>query len=209
MKKGFNILMIVCAALLALSCSKTKSYTDMLKDQKKAIERLKDEKGFVFLKDFPKDSVFKENEFVELENGVYLNIIDKGSSERAVYGTEILYRCTMYYPMDTSYIYLTNSAGLHIIPYYYYIPPTGGYISSNYGPHSNGTSPYSFTYGDYYSSNVGEGLMTPLLYVGHGAKVKLIVPFKRGLPTDNNNGEPAYYEILQYEFAKNLPPDSN
>lgn len=205
MKKGFNILMIVCAALLALSCSKTKSYTDMLKDQKKAIDRLKDKEGFVFLKDFPRDSIFKENEFVELENGVYLNIIDKGTSERAVAGrTKILYRCTMYYPMNTAYIDARDSYSRPITPYGYYLVSDSSYISSNYGPHSNGTSPYSFTYGDYTSSNVGEGLMTPLQYVGDRAKIKLIVPFKRGLPADNSNGEPAYYEILEYKFEKNL-----
>lgn len=204
MKKGFNILMMVCAALLAVSCSKTKSYTDMLKDQKKAINRLKDEKGFVFLKDFPKDSIFKENEFVELENGVYLNIIDKGSSERAVYGTKILYRCTMYYPMDTAYIQMLDASYRPYTPYYYNLPSKDSYVSSNYGPHSNGTSPYPFTYGDYTSYYASEGLMTPLLYVGHEAKVKLIVPFKRGLPTDNNYGEPAYYEILEYKFEKDL-----
>lgn len=201
MKKGFNILMIVCAALLALSCSKTKSYTDMLKDQKKAIDRLKDKESFVFLKKFPKDSVFKENEFVELENGVYLNIIDKGTSERAVAGqTKILYRCTMYYPMDTAYIRYTDSYGYPLSIYY----TTTSYVFSNYGPHSNGTSPFSFTYGDYTSGAAGEGLMTPLEFVGDRAKVKLIVPFKRGLSTDNSNGEPAYYEILEYKFEQNL-----
>lgn len=84
MKKGFNILLILCAALVAISCSKTKSYTDMLKDEKEAIERLIDANDFEILDDFPKDSIFKENQFVKLENGVYLNIIDKGSSERAV-----------------------------------------------------------------------------------------------------------------------------
>lgn len=200
MKKGFNILMIVCAALLALSCSKTKSYTDMLKDQKKAIDRLKDKEGFVFLKDFPRDSIFKENEFVELENGVYLNIIDKGTSERAVAGrTKILYRCTMYYPMDTAYIRATNG-GYAVSPYYTY----PAYVFSNYGPHSNGTSPFAFTYGDYISGNASEGLMTPLQYVGDQAKVKLIVPFKRGFSADNSNGQPAYYEILEYKFEKNL-----
>ena len=91
MKKGFNILLILCAALVAISCSKTKSYTDMLKDEKKAINRLIDENDFEILKDFPEDSVFKENQFVELENGTYLNIIEKGTSQRAVqYKTKIL-----------------------------------------------------------------------------------------------------------------------
>ena len=82
MKKGFNILLILCAALVAISCSKTKSYTDMLKDEKKAINRLIDENDFEILKDFPEDSVFKENQFVELENGTYLNIIEKGTRQR-------------------------------------------------------------------------------------------------------------------------------
>ena len=52
MKKGFNILLILCAALVAISCSKTKSYTDMLKDEKKAIERFIDDKGLEILDDF-------------------------------------------------------------------------------------------------------------------------------------------------------------
>ncbi len=122
MKKGFNILLILCAALVAISCSKTKSYTDMLKDEKKAIDRLIDENDFEILKDFPKDSVFKENQFVELENGVYLNIIDKGTSERAVqYKTKILYRCNVSLS-DGFWLY-------RWIPYYTRIMV----------PHSNGT----------------------------------------------------------------------
>ncbi len=131
MRKGFNVLLILCAALIAVSCSKTKSYTDMLNDEKDAINRLIDTEGLEILKDFPADSVFAENQFVKLESGVYLNIIDKGSDQRAVlYTTKILYRCNVSYPLDSSYISNTP----------YYIP--------NYGPHSNGTSPWVFTYGD-------------------------------------------------------------
>ena len=40
MKKGFCILMILCAALMVVSCDKTKSYTEHLKDERKAIDRL-------------------------------------------------------------------------------------------------------------------------------------------------------------------------
>ena len=84
MKRGFYILLIMCAAIMVVSCDKTKSYTDMLKAQQKAIDRLEKDSGLVFLDDFPKDSIFKENEFVKLEDGVYLNIIEKRNSERAV-----------------------------------------------------------------------------------------------------------------------------
>ena len=65
MKRGFYILLIMCAAIMVVSCDKTKSYTDMLKAQRKAIERLQVDSGLVFLDDFPADSIFKENEFVE------------------------------------------------------------------------------------------------------------------------------------------------
>ncbi|MDD2953767.1 MAG: DUF4827 domain-containing protein [Parabacteroides sp.] len=190
MKKGFNILLILCAALVAISCSKTKSYTDMLKDEKKAIQRFVDDQGFDILDDFPADSVFKENQFVKLENGVYLNIIEKGSSERAVqYKTKMLYRCKLHYIMDKDTL-----------------------VYENYGPHSNGTSPIPFTYGDYSASNpydpsyqwVSEGLQTPLQYVGDRAKVKLIVPFKRGSYSNQSSGQPVYYEILEYIFEDNL-----
>ena len=74
MKKGFYILMILCAALMVVSCDKTKSYTERLKDERKAIDRLIDHEGFKILKNYPSDGVFKENEFVKLDNDVYLNV---------------------------------------------------------------------------------------------------------------------------------------
>ena len=76
MKRGFYILLIMCTAIMVVSCDKTKSYTDMLKAQEKAIDRLRADSGLVFLEEFPTDSIFKENEFVKLDNDVYLNVID-------------------------------------------------------------------------------------------------------------------------------------
>lgn len=201
MKKGFNILLIVCAALLTLSCNKTKSYTDMLNDEKKAIDRLIDREGIEVLKHYPEDGVFKENQFVKLENGVYMNVIDSGTGQRAVLNkTKVFYRCIAFYPLDSTYLLRANSLGL-ITPYWLY-GNRDTYRSVNYGPNSNGTSPYSFTYGDYNSEYISEGLIAPLEYVGHNAKVKLIVPFKRGLSIDNGNGQPIYYEILHYKFEE-------
>ena len=120
----------------------------------------------------------------------YLNIIDKGSDQRAVqYKTKMLYRCKMSYFMDSTIVAIEN-----------------------YGPHSNGTSPIAFTYGDYSKNSpydpsyyyVSEGMQEPLKYVGDRAKVKMIVPFKRGAYNDQSNGHPVYYEILEYIFEENL-----
>lgn len=201
MKKGFYFVLMLCAACVVASCSKTKSYADMLKDEEKAIDWLLDTLQIEVLKDFPADTVFKENQFVKLEDDVYLNIIDRGSDDRAVLGkTKIMYRCSAYYLV-------------------------GGYAQflSNYGPNSNGTVPYPcnpyntaetepFIYGEVSSSETGsssylfvsEGLQIPLQYVGHRGKVKLIVPFDKGTYLDQGTGDPIYYEIVEYLFEDKL-----
>ena len=97
MKKGFYFVLILCAACLMGSCSKTKSYTDMLNDEKKAISRLIDSLDIEVLKDFPDDSIFAENQFVKLDNGVYMNIIDRGEGRATLYSTKVMYRCEAYY----------------------------------------------------------------------------------------------------------------
>ena len=48
MKRGFYILLIMCTAIMVVSCDKTKSYTDMLKAQEKAIDRLRADSGLVY-----------------------------------------------------------------------------------------------------------------------------------------------------------------
>ena len=85
MKKSFNILLILCAVLAVVSCGdKTKSYTDMLNAQEKAIEALIRDSGIVVLKNYPENGVFKDKEFVLLPNDVYMHVIDSGNGTRAV-----------------------------------------------------------------------------------------------------------------------------
>ena len=185
MKKGFYFLLIMMGVAIAVaSCDDTRSYTDMLKDEEKAIDRLIAQEGIEILNDFPADTVFEENQFVRLDDDVLLNIIDRGSSDRAVlYDTKILYRCIVSYPMDTTYIWNTG--------YCTWSDLSNWVLKHNYGPNSNGTLPYPassvagmsvpFTYGDYSSSvstelsytYVSEGLQMPLRYVGDRARVKL------------------------------------
>lgn len=193
MKRGFYILLIMCAAVMVVSCDKTKSYTDMLKAQQKAIDRLEKDSGLVFLDDFPKDSIFKENEFVKLEDGVYLNIIEKGNSERAVMGkTDVQARFMATLFMESS-SFGTGTVDL-------------------LGPHSNGTHPVEFKYGYYseglysyyYNIFISPGLAAGLPYVGDSAYVKLIVPFKQmgTLGDFQSTGTPVYFEKVRYIFKK-------
>ena len=162
MKRGFYILLIMCTAIMVVSCDKTKSYTDMLKAQEKAIDRLRADSGLVFLEEFPTDSIFKENEFVELDNGVYLNIVNKGNSERAVLGQ------TAIRPRFIARMFMENSS-------------MGTGTVDLLGPNSNGTHPVEFRLGYYTSLNpdysytwdmfICEGLGAGLPYVGDSAVV--------------------------------------
>ena len=185
--------MIMCTAIMVVSCDKTKSYTDMLKAQRKAIERLQVDSGFVFLDEFPKDSIFKENEFVELDNGVYLNIVNRGNSERAVLGQ------TAIRSRFIAQMFMENSS-------------MGTGTVDLLGPHSNGTSPVEFRYGYYtslypdmdyyYDIFICEGLGAGLPYVGDSAVVKLIVPFKLMSSDFQSTGTPVFFEKVKYTFIK-------
>ena len=193
MKKGFYFLMIMSAILMVASCGKTASYTDMLKAEEKAIQKLRVDSGLVFLDEWPKDSVFKENEFVKLENGVYLNIIDRGNSNRAVLGkTEIQTRFVARLFMEDSDL--------------------GMGVFDLLGPHSAGTHPIEFRYGYYteglynyvYNVFISPGLASGLPFVGDTSFVKLIVPFKQmgTLGDFQTYGTPVYFEKVRYIFKK-------
>ena len=193
MKKGFYFLMFLCAALLVVSCDKTKSYTDMLKAERKAIDRLITDSGFVVLDEFPRDSVFGPKEFVKLDNGVYLNIIDPGNSERAeLYTTEIMTRFNARFFLngDTTTVELLG-------------PYSGGTypVEFKYGYYNSPLNPDRYYYPDYF---ISPGLAAGLPYVGDSSYVRLIVPFKQmgTFGTFQSSGIPIFFEKVKYTFIK-------
>ena len=176
MKRGFYILLIMCAAIMVVSCDKTKSYTDMLKAQRKAIERLQVDSGLVFFDDFPADS-----------------IVNKGNSERAVLGqTSIRSRFIARMFMENSSMGTgtvdllgPNSNGTHPVEFRY-----GYYTSLN--------PDYSYTWDMFICEGLGAGLP----YVGDSAVVKLVVPFKLMSSDFQSSGTPVFFEKVKYTFIK-------
>jgi hypothetical protein len=195
MKKAFNGLLIVCVTLIAMSCNKeTRTYTNMKKKQRNAITRLMDEKGYVVIKNYPEDGVFEENQFVELSNGVYLNVIDSGNGTRAVLGkTQVFCRFTAFRPsLDSTSMYYTysndswNSGGTFPLEIMY----------------GNISSPVNASADSYIASFSSEGLHSILQYVGNQSKVRAIVPFQVGsAKVDMEYGYPLYYETLEFNFS--------
>lgn len=193
MKRGFYILTILCAALMVVSCDKTKSYTERLKDERKAIERLLDNEGIEVLRDYPSNGVFGENQFVKLDNDVYLNVIDSGNGNRATLGkTKIFCRFEAqdFLSTDTLTMLVNNlTYGAGYMGY-----PTEFVFGYNvYSGESRSYGPDEF---------VGEGLATALYHVGEGAEVKLIVPFKRMGNFFQSSYTPVYFSKVKYTFEK-------
>ncbi|MDR2968709.1 MAG: DUF4827 domain-containing protein [Tannerellaceae bacterium] len=201
MKRCFNVLLILFAGMLILSCGEDgKSYTEMLKDQEKATDRLINSEELVILKNMPSDYNFEANEYVKLNDDkyrdIYIHIVDTGNGTRAILGkSHILCRFTANRFMTDTTLYQSRF--------------------SNYGPHSNGTSPIEFIYGstsviplpsttDYQSILEGfmsEGMQAGLEYVGHNGRVRLIVPFRKGSSYDQENGYAVHFEELRYQIA--------
>lgn len=185
MKKGFNILMVLCTILFVLSCNKNKSYTDRLKDERKAIDRFIDEQGFEILSDYPSNGVFGEKQFVKLSNDLYLNVVDSGNGNRPVSGTPILLRAS-----GKVLLYDTFS--------FNGFDPMNGIINwpmeTKYGIYGSN---------DYEGSLYSIGLMNGLDYVGDSSIVKLIVPFKLGSTGyQQRNFIPIYFDKVRYTFEK-------
>ncbi len=190
MKKGFNILMIGLCIISIVACDKTKSYTDYLNDEKKEIRRLISEKKFEILDNYPADGVFKENQFVQLPTGVYLNVVDSGNGDRAILGqTKILSRFSgeIFFNLDTAY---------------------------KFNFFTNGSQYFQFTYGLAFAvgqqGNEAEqyflspGLESALAFVGDSSVVRMIVPFKSGVGSayQISNYEPLYYDRVRFMFDK-------
>ncbi|WP_085535820.1 DUF4827 family protein [Massilibacteroides vaginae] len=187
MKKGFSILMMIVAAVIVVSsCSESqRTYTEMLKDERKIIKKLIDSLDIKLLDDYPENGVFAENEFFQLPSGLYINVIDSGNGNRAVANQIISCR----FEFD----YFNGKSG----------------TSETVNGFDNEYHPLEFKFGyssvlegskSVFSGFYGQGIVEPLSFVGDSSYVKLIVPFKVGGQSQQTGGDPIYYKKLRYLF---------
>ena len=178
---SFGLFILVCVSFGA--CSKSETYADKVKAERKNIKRFLNERNIVVLDNYPSDSVFKENEFYLDPSGVYINVIDSGNGKRAGVNNraEVSYRF-----WDTSVLPVTDT------------------ITNN-----DAVQPLSFTYGrvgtyqtqvtgSYGYAYLSTGVTIPLKYVGENAVVRLIIPFAQGSTYQNQAYCAIYYGKLKY-----------
>jgi hypothetical protein len=170
------------------SCNNTPSYADLKKAQEKAVKRFVAEKGFEILNAYPSDGVFGENQFVKLDNGIYLNVIDSGNGNRAVVGrTTVLIRFKVIHfsnDEETALDFFDNEASP-----FEFLYGNAAYVVSSSAQSYDG-------YYYYFSA----GIESILTHVGENAVVKAIIPFEEGSTAQSTLGEPLYYEKLKFMY---------
>lgn len=181
------------------ACDNTKTYAEMLDDEKKAIsEFIKDHNIKVISQSefYKNDSTTDtlKNEYVQLASGVYMQIVDKGSkipSDTVKKNDLILVRFMEYSIMgkDTT---LTNINDPQLPDEFKYTV-TSSSIAGIF------TAGYMY---NYYGTSVPAGWLVPLTYVRDKAHVRLIVPSKMGHSSAMQAVYPYFYDIRKYQIFK-------
>jgi hypothetical protein len=162
------------------SCNDQKSLQEMLREEKKAIERFIDRNGFVVLDTYPKDSIFGEKEYYKTNEGLYIHVVQKGTSKRVKAPENVTVRFEYQHDVRDAARGDTTSI----------VKPSLLYpFSFVYG--------ISATYSDM-SSPVCVGWVIPLSYVGEDAIVDIIIPSSIGSYSDSNSIIPVFYKNLHY-----------
>lgn len=199
-------ILFLFALLVCTGCGKTQTYAELLKQEQESIDKFL-QYGGRFTADLPantNDIIATEDQryvsntvpFYKLENGVYMQVVDKGNGEPIVKGKSgVTFRflrinlnhwaaspteINMFDPLNggVGNYYYTN-----VDSYYFIFNPVYTVSSSQY-----------YTY--------GMGIEYPLAYLTNKAKVYLVVPSKLGF-ADGVNSVVPYLYYIEYNLSKN------
>ena len=197
-------------SLLALSlgfqaCDDSKTYAEMLEEEKDGINNFIKDRNIKVISQtefYEQDSTTKSkdrgddvDEFVQLTSGVYMQIVDRGSENKAdtvKSNDEVLVRFMEYSILDKDTT-LSNLAVAETVDAFRYTVTS----SSIAGTFLQG---YMMSY--YSSPAVPAGWLVPLTYVRDMAHVRLIVPSKMGHQTAMQYVYPYYYDIRKFQIWK-------
>ena len=196
MKKIILLFLLILACGLAFqSCSDSKTYAEMLEEEKDAINKfigtnkIKVISASEFEKNGNKTNA-SENEYVQFSNGVYMQIINYGAGEDSIKNRDVVTVRFVEYDILKEDTIITNYALPTWLDVFDYT--------------ISGTTVYGrFRQGllaQYYeTTQVPEGWLVPLQYVKSGAEVKLIVPSKVGHADAMQYVYPFYYHLRRIQ----------
>ena len=208
----FLFLSVIAAGSLFQACDNSKTYAEMLEDEKNAVNKfIKDSAiNVISLEEFERDTItdLSRNEYVAFSNGVYMQIVDRGSAENKTdtfannneicvryIEEDIMTRDTTCFNVfleewgDANQLY-TNPAVFRYVAEGSYV--YGTFIQMDY---------YWASY--YQSTAVPAGWLLALPFVHNYAHVRLIVPSKVGHSSAQQYVNPYYYDIWTFSKALN------
>lgn len=203
-------LILLFFALLAIgpifqACDDTKTYAEMLEEEKDGVNAFIKKHGInvISLSQFEaQDSTtdLTKNEYVSFSNGVYMQIVDKGSKiltdtfktnnliivrfmEVDILKDDTTIASNVNNPYEVLNIYPDGfrytESGSSIYGQFISEPGLGANMLNNYG------------------TSVPSGWLIPLKYVRDSASVRLIVPSKMGHQSAQQYVYPYYYDITK------------
>lgn len=187
-------------ALLALglgfqACDNTKTYAEMLEDEKDAIKAfIKDSSINVISQSefYAQDSMtdVSKNQYVQLASGVYMQIVDKGSTNPAdtvKSNDEVLVRFSEYNIMEKFFTYDSFGIATAVDLFRYVVTPSSiaGTFIEGYYMYNTGSR----------QTVVPSGWLVALSYVRNKSHVKLIIPAKMGSTSSMQSVTPYYYDL--------------
>ena len=163
------------AASMFFACDKTKTAYELMKEEKKAINRFITENDFKVT--YNPAEMYEKNVFFKTKEGLYINVIDSGNGDKVKLNQEVVVRfkdAMIFKGKDTTIIKPNISAG---------------------------SAPHTFYYGKAYPGGWAcDGWAIGLNFVRENAEVRLIIPSDLQPYNLQSSFKPAYFGYLIYRF---------
>lgn len=193
------------------ACSDSKTYAEMLEDEKNAVNKfIRDHNiSIISQEEFEKDTMtdVSKNEYVLLSNGVYMQIVDRGTGDTIKSRDEVLVRFLEYDIMEEDTTYASNyNRDADVDAFFYTFTTNTSYGQFSVDQSGNVESwlavwyAYASGYSIDYFVSVPAGWLAPLRYIKDKAHVKLIVPSKMGHYYGQQSVYPYFYDIKKYQI---------
>ena len=178
------LLLPLFAAMMSSSCSKSKSYAELLNDESYAVNSFL--ANYRVINSIPSDTVFEVGEnapYYRLndEGTLYMQVLDPGTrTDKAVYDELIYFR---FMRTNLSELWKTGEA-----------IPEGNDVDMS-------IEPTSFRYQNFTMSSYttyGTGIQEPLKYLGIDCRVNLVVKSQLGLTSEISAVVPFLYNLRYF-----------
>ncbi len=200
LKQTFTVLLGLLLLATAASCGKKsdiKSLKEMKRDEKKAIQALITKLGIEVQEAKEGQSHFDPNIMYHFDNGLYMQVLDKGTDKAVVNETRVGVRMKGYTfknKQDSIYVFNSiNYAHQQQSVFLYTKFYQDGEVHFQLIEGTSGTNLDRF---------VCEGIAYPMTLLGDGAIVRLIVPFSLGPMSLYSSGISVFYDEVDYVFEK-------